>query len=388
MSQSLEIPGRRVGGDSYQVCVKGHLCSEAGLAPRQFPTTPGPAGEPLPLPASVSSAENKTYFGRKLRGLSEIRKEYHRQMLPGRWWALWSCCPPPSLPWGRAGRGRRCLGARGLFILGGISVLNSSLFEESRGFGASKHNGPIGRPQPVPTSCISVTAKNTAHQLPAPCSPGEFLPGREMPDSGDRVCAAPPPPRPRAQRGTPRGRKARGTLARGGGWGWGLPRGGGGGTRLSPQLTRDGGGRREAQSQRTSAPGRAPRLAQSHAPWVGCRRGHQGGRGGEGGLGSPTPSPARLWAAAPSAKPSLPDRPGLGPRPLQPARPTVPVCLCLQSGPNRNLQHRHPSASRGPKPDSGGKETAGRQNRGWFRSLYVSVATELLRCKENHRSFE
>lgn len=131
MSQSLEIPGRRVGGDSYQVCVTGHLCSEAGLAPRQFPTTPGPAGEPLPLPASVSSAESKTYFVRKLRGLSEIRKEYHQQMLPGRWGALWGCCPPPSLPWGRAGRGRRCLGARGLFILGGISVLNSSLFQES-----------------------------------------------------------------------------------------------------------------------------------------------------------------------------------------------------------------------------------------------------------------
>lgn len=51
----------------------------------------------------------------------------------------------------------------------------------------------MGRPQPMPTSCVSVTAKNTAHQLPEPCSPGEFLPDQEMPDSGDHVCAAPWP---------------------------------------------------------------------------------------------------------------------------------------------------------------------------------------------------
>lgn len=71
--------------------------------------------------------------------------------------------------------GAECLGAHGLFILSGISVLNSSLFQESRGFGASKHSGPMGRAQPVPTSCVSVTAKHTAHQLPKPCSPGKFL---------------------------------------------------------------------------------------------------------------------------------------------------------------------------------------------------------------------
>lgn len=51
----------------------------------------------------------------------------------------------------------------------------------------------MGRPQPMPTSCVSVTAKNTAHQLPEPCSPGKFLPDQEMPDSGDHVCAAPWP---------------------------------------------------------------------------------------------------------------------------------------------------------------------------------------------------
>lgn len=61
--------------DSHQVCVKGNLCSEIGLAPRRFPTTPGPAGQPLPLLASVSSVESKTYFERKLQGLSGIRKE-------------------------------------------------------------------------------------------------------------------------------------------------------------------------------------------------------------------------------------------------------------------------------------------------------------------------
>lgn len=91
------------------------------------------------------------------------------------------------------GCGEACLGGCGLFILSGISILNSSLFEESQGFGASKHPGPIRRPQPVPTSCISVTAKKTAHQLPEPCSPGEFLPDQEMPDRGDRVGAAPWP---------------------------------------------------------------------------------------------------------------------------------------------------------------------------------------------------
>ena len=94
---------------------------------------------------------------------------------------------------GRWGAGGRLVGAHGLFILSGISILNSSLFQESQGFGASKHPGPIRRPQPVPTSCVSVTAKNTAHQLPEPCSPGEFLPDQEMPDRGDRVGAAPWP---------------------------------------------------------------------------------------------------------------------------------------------------------------------------------------------------
>lgn len=43
----------------------------------------------------------------------------------------------------------------------------------------------------MPTSCVSVTAKHTAHQLPEPCSPGEFLLNQEMPDSRDCVCVAP-----------------------------------------------------------------------------------------------------------------------------------------------------------------------------------------------------
>lgn len=68
-----------------------------------------------------------------------------------------------------------------------------------------------------------------------------------------------------------------------------------------------------AQSQWTNTPGWAPRLAQSHPPWVRhCRR-HQGERGGEGGHRSLPPSQAWFWAAAPSAKPSRPDWAGLGP---------------------------------------------------------------------------
>lgn len=219
----------------------------------------------------------------------------------------------------------------------------------------------------MPTSCISVTAKNTAHQLPAPCSPGEFLPGQEMPDSGDRVCAA---PRPRAQRGTSRGLKARGTLARGGGWDWGLPRGGGGGTRLSPQLTRDGGGRCESTASWAPKASGQAHLAGPHA-WL--RATHpglaaaaatkEGEEGKEDSGAQPPPQPGSgqlLRQQSPHYQTG--QAWGRGRCSLQPARPTVPVCLRLQSGPNRNLQHRHPSASRGPKPDSGGKETAGRQN--------------------------
>lgn len=55
----------------------------------------------------------------------------------------------------------------------GVSAPNSWLFEGSRGFGAPHTRRPDWQPQPVPASCVLVTAKHTAHQLPEPCSPGE-----------------------------------------------------------------------------------------------------------------------------------------------------------------------------------------------------------------------
>lgn len=168
----------------------------------------------------------------------------------------------------------------------------------------------MGSPQPVPTSCVSVTAKNTAHQLPEPCSPSEFLPDQEMPDSGDHVCAGPWPwaqlsSLPRSESEGHHGSRA--------GAGWGVVGGGMFVGTVDERLrqTWQKCCLQGAQSQWTSAPGQAPCLAQSHVPWVCCCCCYHPGEGdGKGGLRGPTPAPCpslALGSCFLSKKPSLPD---------------------------------------------------------------------------------